>query len=188
MLIKGDVKGKAYKDLIDYAFKKCDAAMFVIRKDMYINKHRIDNQSLNELKNLKNFIETDSGENIIKKRTGNYWVYSKVGNAQVGISEFNDPEGYEDFFEIFFIKTSDKLKKYLLSNNDLYNWLHTKYPEDVSFFKNGYCWLYSVAHEELCYIYCENKEEYEYLKSIGIEFVDTEYKETPQNELYYEEY
>ena len=33
----------------------------------------------------------------------------------------------------------------------------------------------SVAHEKLCNIYCESEEEYEYLKSIGVEFYEKEY-------------
>ncbi len=67
-------------------------------------------------------------------------------------------------------------------------WLNPNFPEDIAFFRNGYCWLYSVAHEEICDIYCENEEEYEYLKLIGIEFVDDEFVPTPKAELYYEEY
>ena len=76
----------------------------------------------------------------------------------------------------------------MLSNSDLYAWLNPNYPEDISFFKDGYCWLYSVAHEEMCDIYCESVEEYNYLRSIGIEFIDDKFIEISNNELYFENY
>lgn len=87
-----------------------------------------------------------------------------------------------------FFNLSEDVKKYLLSNTCLYCWLNPKYPEDISFFKDGYCWLRSVSHEEICDIYCENEEEYEYLKSIGLRFLEKGFVPIPIDELYYEDY
>jgi len=91
-------------------------------------------------------------------------------------------------FEVLFFKFDNPIKDYLLENCNFYQWLNPKYPEDVCFFKNGHCWLYSVAHEDYCCIYCETKEEFEYLKSIGIEFDEEEFAAPDKNRLYYEEY
>lgn len=47
--------------------------------------------------------------------------------------------------------------------------------EDLCLYTNEHCWLNSVSHENLCDIYCDSEQEYEYLKSIGIEFYEDHY-------------
>ena len=47
---------------------------------------------------------------------------------------------------ILFYKFDEDLVDFLLKNDNLYNWLNPDFPEDIAFFKDGYCWLYSVAH------------------------------------------
>jgi len=182
MLIKTKVENKQYEKLIDYASKKCDAVMFVARKDGFDQKQiKLLDKTFSDLKKeLKN--------NFIKSRNGSYWVHTKVGNKQLGLTHFKDPYNFDDLFKVEFYRIDSTTKKYLLTNKNMYNWLNPKYPEDLSFFSKGYCWLYSVAHEEICYIYCENEIEYEYLKSIGIEFVDDKYIPTKREDLYYEKY
>ena len=95
-------------------------------------------------------------------------------------------EEFNNLFKVYFYKFSDALKKYLLSNCDLYNWLNPKYPEDIAFFKNGICWLYSVSHEGICDIYVESEEEYNYLKNIGLEFLEEHYRDKFKEEIYLE--
>ena len=88
----------------------------------------------------------------------------------------------------YFLKLTEPLKKEILDINAIYTWCFPLMLEDISFYKDGYCWLDSVAHEELCFIYCKNEEEYEYLKSIGIEFVEDKFVPTSKDELYYVDY
>ena len=40
----------------------------------------------------------------------------------------------------------------------------------------------------MCDIYCENEKEYNYLKSIEIEFMDDKFIEISNNELYFKNY
>lgn len=182
MLVKGIIKDKQYELLIKYAFQKSDAVMFVLRKDGFTN-----DQKLQLDMNAKVF-KKRLNHSFLKSRNGSYWVFTKVGYSQLNIAEYKDSSDFDNLFEILFYKTNKEVEEYLLTNKNLYTWLNPKYPEDVSFFKNGYCWLYSVAHEELCDIYCENEEEYNYLKSIGIEFVDNKFVKTLDNDLYFESY
>jgi len=88
----------------------------------------------------------------------------------------------------YFLKLTKPLKKEILDVNEIYSWCFPFMLEDIAFFKNGYCFLDSVAHEELCFIYCKDEEEYEYLKSIGIEFVEDKFVPVSRNELYYVDY
>lgn len=181
MIVKIKIKNRIYEKLINYAFEKSDAIMFVSRKDGF------SPTELEELDNTIENIKMKFSDSILKTRTGGYWVFTKVGNQRCGLEE-EDPPGYDELFEVLFLKTNQSVKEYMLTNKNLYQWLNPKYPEDISFFKNGYCWLYSVAHEEMCEIYCENIKEYEYLKSLGIKFFENKFTPTPKENLYYEDY
>lgn len=181
MIVKTIIKDNVYEKLINYAFKKCDAIMFVSRKDGFAFAE------LEELDNTIEKVKIKFSNSIFKTRTGGYWVFTKVGNQRCGLEE-SDPPGYDKLFEVFFLKTNQPVEEYILTNKNLYQWLNPKYPEDISFFRNGYCWLYSVAHEEMCEIYCDSEEEYEYLKSIGIEFENDKFIPISKEELYYENY
>lgn len=156
--------------------------MFVFRKDGFNNKQILEIDKSTEIlkRKLKN--------SFLKSRNGSYWVFTKVGYSQLGIAKYSDPPNFDELFEILFYKTDKEVEKYLLTSKNLYTWLNPKFPEDISFFKNGYCWLYSVTHEELCDIYYESEEEYNYFKSIGIEFIDEKFTENLDNELYFEDY
>lgn len=182
MYVTSEIKGEVYKNLIEYAYDKCDAVMFVFRRDGF------SQEDILKLNNLLNQIKKKFSNSILKMRNGSYWVFSKVGYSQLDIEGYNDPPNYDKLFDIVFLKLNDDIKFYLQSNDNLYKWLNPNFPEDISFFRNGYCWLYSVAHEEKCYIYCSNKKEYDYLKLIGVEFYENKYIPTLKKELYYEEY
>ena len=67
---------------------------------------------------------------------------------------------------IYYIKMTKEIQEEMLKKQSLFDWVFPTSLEDLCIFKNGYCWLYSVAHEEILDIYCENEEEYNYLKSI----------------------
>lgn len=170
MYVISEIKGKEYKKLIEYAYTKCDAVMFVIRKDLYAKE-----KDKNIINNFNNMINSTSKLNdyLLKKRNGGNWVYSEVCAD-------------DDLFQVHFYKFNLELKQFLLANNSLYDWLHPLYPEDIAFFKNGYCWLYSVAHEGICEIYYETENEYNELCNLGIKF--DEYYNLPLEKRYYESY
>lgn len=173
MYVISPVEGKTYEKLIDYAGKKCDAVMFVIRRDLYINELRIDNNSLDELKkNMKKYT-TEIKNHLLKIRHGAKWVYSESG-------------ANDDMFDIYFYKFDNVIKKLLLENKFFYKWLHPFFPEDIAFFKNRQCWLYTVAHEETCEIYYETDEEYQELINLGIDFEEKYI--LPIEKRYYEKY
>lgn len=88
----------------------------------------------------------------------------------------------------YFLKLIEDLKTEILNKNSIYDWHYPISIEDISFFKDGYCLLNSITHENLCFIYCESEEEYEYLKSIGIKFAENQFIPTPKEKLYYENF
>lgn len=91
----------------------------------------------------------------------------------------------------YYIRLANEIKAELINKNSIYDWCFPMALEDLCFFKDGYCWLYSVAHEEILDIYCENEEEYNYLKSIGIEFEEDHFipiSEKEKKDLYYKNF
>lgn len=170
MNVKQKIEKQTYEKLLKYVFQKCDVVSFVTRTD----KIKLNFDAKEKLKILE--------QNLFEK----YHKYF-IGNKEEDWVKENNSV-FNVYYITHFYRLGNELKEYLLSNKNLYNWLEPKYPEDICFYKNGYCWLYSVTHEEICDIYCENEEEYEYLKSIGIEFVEDKFVPTPKEELYYEEY
>lgn len=161
-VINENIENETYEKLIEYAYKKCDVVMFAIYK---YNKYYYE--------------ELNKRDEIIKK----------FDKYIVDIKDKNDwGLIYRDGMKLIFYRFEQPLKDYLNENKSLYRWDHPEFPSDINFFINGRCWLTSITHEEMCDIFVENKEEYEYLKSIGIEFLEEEYREIEEYEIFIEKF
>ncbi len=110
MRVKGKIKNKQYENLIKYAFQKNDALMFIFRKDGFSAKE------IQQLDNTYKELKEELNQSFIKERNGSYWVFTKVGNFQLGLSEYKDSPNFQNLFIILFYKTTLKLENYLLSN------------------------------------------------------------------------
>lgn len=68
----------------------------------------------------------------------------------------------------------------LLATDGLYSWKFPDNLEDLCFYAKGKCWLKSVAHEKLCWIFTDNDVEKEVIsKVIGLKYVETEDCDAP---------
>ena len=182
MLLLKDVKNQKYKALMNYAFKKCDVVMFV-----FMDVGLLEDE-LEENHKTMNLFEKKFKKYILKHRNGTHWVGTRIGYKELKTEGYYDPPGFEKLFNIYFLKIGDPVKEYLLSNCDLFSWFNPEYPEDISFFKDGYCWINSVTHEEFCEICCEDEAEYNYLISLGLGDAKEQYIPVSKEELYYEDY
>lgn len=129
IVINNSIKDAVYEELIKHAFNKCNVVMFV-SKEIGFNDNDITILRKN-MAELENRFKND----FISQAKRPSWVFSKNINDNNTYSN----EKFNNLFKVYFYKSSDALKKYLLSNCDLYNWLNPKYPEDIAFFKNGIC-------------------------------------------------
>lgn len=163
VVINEEVKDETYEKLIEYAFKKCDAVMFAF---------------------YTHFESDKKATNKIKDKLQQYNKYLIIEKDQ----SLDETLIYREGMKIALYKATDEIKEYLLSNKEIYKWHYPKYPTDVSFFKNGKCWMHTIAHEEMLQIYYETEEEFNYLKSIGIKFLEPKYEKTPEEYLIFEEY
>lgn len=91
----------------------------------------------------------------------------------------------EYIFDICFYRTSENVKRFLLQQERLYNFISPNLPEDICFLKNGGCWLRTISHEHEGYIYEQNEREKLYLKQIGLRYEEYKIKE---EDIPYEEY
>lgn len=179
VIINQEIKNITYEKLIEYYCQKCDTVMFVA------DQRGFQSEARKELIKNMEIMEDKLQNSIIKIIHRPFWTfhlcaYDETSNPRVKEEEF------PNLFNIYFYKTSDEVKEYLLSNKDIYKWINPKYPEDIAFFKNGWCLLSTTIHERIFYIEVENKEEYEYLKSIGIEFEEKEFEPTLKKYMYFE--
>ncbi len=88
----------------------------------------------------------------------------------------------------YHFELSGNIKRILLNKNSIFDWKYPGNLQDLCFYKkNGLKLLNSISHEEICEICFQEGEEkeYEYLKSIGIKFVEKEFTPTPKEYLYY---
>lgn len=73
---------------------------------------------------------------------------------------------------------NSELKRYLLSNLDLFNW---EIIQDFTFFRNDYCFFDSDSSKDECWVCCDTLEAFEVLKSMGIQFVGEFYEVDKKN-------
>lgn len=78
-------------------------------------------------------------------------------------------------YTTYYLNLTKDLKTDILSKNSFSDWNFPFSVEDIAFFKNKQCLLCSETHENIWDIYCKDKNEYKYFKSIGIKFNDSKY-------------
>ena len=91
------------------------------------------------------------------------------------IEPINSKEKIVHHSTVYYTLLDNRIKEELLDKNSFSDWSFHKSLEDICFYKEQYCYLYSVSHEGICDIYCEDEVEYEYFKSLGIEFVEDKF-------------
>lgn len=180
-----------FKDIIDK--KEINLLIKIHMLSIYL-KQSVET----EIENKRNFeiqersiskIKDDLKEDLIKEKHNPKWTGNEIFvDEEIEKNSYKYNNKY--LFDICFYRKSNKLKNFLLkSANSLHEFLPPYLPEDISFFKNGYCWLETVTHEEIYTINIKNKEEYEKLISMGIKL--NEYDEkyiNKETELWHEDY
>ena len=152
-----------YKKLIDFAYSKSDAFMCMVRthkydkrSDNYCYQKKFDNNTIPFLTMLNPFL-------IKIRRKACYWPATIRGKGAPN--------------DVYVYKLVPEIKELLYKPKGFLEWSYPIYPEDPSFFKEGYCWFFTCSHEGY-YIMYVNKEEFEYIKSLGIKY---ECQEVPDN-------
>ena len=203
MLLKDDIDDEVYQRFIEYALAKSDAVMLVTIQDEpatffyedHIKKAKQilpsfvpDRQTIQRLKreeltsrhdaeifrkSCKPFLKMIEPWRM-KQRHNPIWPSTEIISA---------PYDYD----INLYLSEKEIEGYLMKPGGYLKWRYPYYPEDLSFFKDNYCWAYANSHEEYVEIIPENEEEYQKFLDMGIEF-DNEYDAGKKEELFFEEY
>lgn len=168
------------EDLVNNIVKKYkdDKKIHEIEKNYVINaminKHHLKIDNIEEyIKKTIPFVIKYSLEMFMYNKTCEIFNEAhkkyKIENCNYG--------NIENGLTTYYFELNDESKNILFDKKSIYDWISPLSLEDLCLYKDDFIWLYSVAHENICDIACESKEEYEYLKSIGIEFYQDKYIE-----------
>lgn len=92
------------------------------------------------------------------------------------INNFGEYKGKHIVHAVIYVFVLDEeMKNVILSNSNPFCWKFPNFLEDLNIYDKEKTLLSTISHEEICDIYCESEEEYEYFKSIGIEFYENSY-------------
>ncbi len=124
-----------------------------------------------EIEGKKEFLIQDEYMKKLKERLRKYLVKERH-DSKWTVNEVITKRKKEDdqyLFDICFYKICPEVEKFLLESvNSLYAFNPPYLPEDIAFYKDSYCWFYTVTHEKRCEMDIENIEEYNYIENMGI--------------------
>lgn len=149
--ITGKIKDFRYNKLILYSLLRCDQFTFEISD--YHSEEFSSERS-------KEFFE-------YKERIEYFFKYFK---PYIEKKYIDKEHGYS---EVYVMSLNIDSIAPLLATYGLYSWKYPDMPEDLRFFSKGECWLKSVAHENLCWIYTDCDVEKEIIrKVIGLKYYE----------------
>ena len=171
--IKNDISNKTYYKLIDYITNRCDMFSF-----FYPHYNKIIVTS----KNSEIYPEYEIGFESISQGENEY--IQNVSNLQWRTDYIRKKiiKSYEDVeyvgstcgcaCQITIAQLDESIGGFFKSTGGLYDWRFPDMPEDLCFFSKGNCWLRSIAHEKLCFIFTDDDYEKKVLKKMGLKFYE----------------
>lgn len=82
--------------------------------------------------------------------------------------------------EVYYYKTIGLSGEPFNQVESIYDWKHPNFPEDMCFYKNRECWLQSIAHEKICFIYDDSRQMKACLKWLGFHFLKSRAEQPPR--------
>lgn len=125
LMITENVKGKRYKQLIDFLSKHCNRFAFVEdRRVMDIEVERLE-----YIHNLIAYID----EHLIERKIQKEWETTRL---------------VDDTAYVFYFNLNNATKQFLQDHSkSLFDWINPELPEDLMFFQNDKCILATCTHE-----------------------------------------
>lgn len=186
LYIISKIEGEKYRMLLDFLQKECDALSFQVADywvesnlyNDYLNANVKDMSYEDGLKWIESQPKLTSEEILNRPDSAGYLSYKvTIENTLKPFRKFF----FKDYVdtehtiytttvkkEIIFAHFDESLLSELKKVNGLYDWRDPNLPEGLCFFKNGYCFLMSVAHEKECFIYSNDKRVKNILRGMGI--------------------
>lgn len=124
-MITENVKGKRYKQLIDFLSKHCNRFAFVEDRRMM----DIEEERLTYIHNMIAYID----EHLVERKIQQEWETTKL---------------VDDTAYVFYFNLNHATKQFLKDHsNSLFDWINPELPEDLMFFQDDKCILATCTHE-----------------------------------------
>ena len=158
-----DISQKQYSDLILYLLKKCEFFTFCLPDFGKLIRVSDGERTAQRL---------DDGSAFISYKNKVMPEIEKLSThlVQVYESEIYGLNEYDREREIYVVKIDDSLDASFFDNHSLYDWRYPDFPEDICFYKDGKCFMETVAHEQLCFFYFADEELESFLWEKHIEY------------------
>lgn len=184
-IIKNYLEDEYYLEKIMQKYKENEKifdANLVLREENVMKYN--SNLSLNEKKTIlydlrKNYIKSEIEWLVYDYKT-NKWLQEYDKNIIYVMNERS--------YSTYYLKLDNDLRQEILNRKSLYDWDFPLSVLDIAFFDNGSCLFCSEIHEKMCDLYCSDEKEFNYFKSIGIEFYDLKYIKDGKHGLPYVNY
>lgn len=155
--LNGFSNSKSYLKFVDFAIKNSDAFSLVYFK---YNNSEIPEKTVEQ----------------VEKILCPFEIYSELVNEWASMKTLNE---FNHIYNLKMYKAEEGAKEALVNADSLFEWDYPQLPMDLCFFKDGYAWVSSCAHEHHCEIYLENDAQFTQLQEMGadIEFAKILIKE-----------
>ena len=184
---------KLYRDYKFILGKEADSVAIWAKVENTTIKEEFKKQLIlrieSEIEGRKQFLIQEKNTSELKERLKKYLVKEKHDSKWTVNEVFgkNEKENNQYIFDICFYKICPEVEKFLLESVDsLYAFDPPYLPEDIAFYKDGYCWFYTVTHEERCDMDIESIEECKYIENMGIKL--EKYETNEKDKDLFEEY
>ena len=176
------INNNAYKKLIMYAYEICDKVELKKIKHFVVNKEK-KQEILKIIISNPKFTKENLIKNYSEKTLDDIYFEYKDDNRFFCDNEIRKKLHYKNDVEYQNVLTKYK-KSYINSiidffmneTDNIYDFTFPYNLENLCIYINDDIWLESVADDKLCFINCRTEEEYEKLKSFGINFVKEKHK------------
>lgn len=155
-------KKEMYHQLLDYLLSKCDSFSFCVPN--YEARIKFDNWDEAKAQYIKQ-------RHTLNRNNDKFIEYHKqIGNLldslkKYEIGHYFDVDYIEQTYsyeiEAFVYKYNSETCEILKTVPGLFDWLYPLFPEDISFFTKEQCYLQTITHEEVGFIYDDNCDFFE---------------------------
>ncbi len=122
---------------------------------------------------------------MIEKKLKEDLIYSCRSNKWPGTTTLNRQN---HIYNLSFYKVNKNTCEILKKVNSLYSWDYPKYPMDLCFYKNGYGFFESSAHEEYNRLYTDDNTIIDELRKNGLINEEEERDNEMKSDLYLNEH
>lgn len=169
--IYGSLCGKAYNEMISLLVHRCDSFIFHLPN---MGKFMINERNAKFLQDYPVGYSKEEDQDSFREYVVRVGRFLNVITTDI-VQTYTDT-GYLDqvssiAMQIYHVSISPRTKIFFEQTDSFSKWKYPSMPENPCFLSKGKCVFQCIAHENLCFIYSDDKEFEQLLKRNKVEFV-----------------